>query len=331
MSNSLYMLIAFFITFILFIPFINFLYKIKLRDPNPSSHKDIFNKSTPIFQKLRSKTANTPIGGGLLIVLVVSILSFIFFREDLNDQIIAILVTFISFMFLGLFDDLKKTFHFKKGPFELGVKQKFLLELIVAIGISYWRVSKGLIHISIPGLFNIENPFLLVALSSIGMTFMLNAYNITDGVDGLSAGTLIIILIGIISLASFNGNPTVEIFSSLLTGAMISYLYFNTHPARLLMGDSGSLAFGSVFFIILLMLNLAYVIPILGFIYIVEALSSLIQWYSRKFFNKKIFDSAPLHYHFENRGWSQTKVSMRAYILQSVLVMIAIELVNILQ
>jgi phospho-N-acetylmuramoyl-pentapeptide-transferase len=324
------MLISFVITSILFVPFINFLYKIKLKDPNPSNHKDIFGKSTPIFQKLRSKTANTPIGGGLLVVLVVSILTLIIFRKSLNDQVIAILVTFISFMFLGLFDDLKKTFHFKKGPFELGVKQKFVLQLIIAIAISYWCVSKGLIHISVPGLFKIESTFWLVALSSVGMTFMLNAYNITDGVDGLSAGTLIIALIGIIALSGYQGNTVVGLFSSLLIGAMISYLYFNTHPARLLMGDSGSLAFGSVFFLVLLMLDYAYIIPILGFLYIAEALSSLIQWYSRKFFNKKVFDSAPLHYHFENKGWSQTKVSMRAYILQAVLLFITLSLVSVL-
>jgi phospho-N-acetylmuramoyl-pentapeptide-transferase len=158
------------------------------------------------------------------------------------------------------------------------------------------------------------------------MTFLLNAYNITDGVDGLSGGTLAIALIGILILASFRANENVLIFSSLLLGAIVAYLYFNIHPARLLMGDTGSLAFGSVLFLMLLILDFAYLIPILGFIYIIEALSSLIQWLSRKYLKKRVFDAAPLHYHFENRGWSQPKVTMRAYILQTVLLLITLSL-----
>jgi phospho-N-acetylmuramoyl-pentapeptide-transferase len=330
MRNSLYILLSFFITTLAFIPFINLLYKIKLSDPNPKHHKDIFGKETPIFKKLRSKTSGTPIGGGLLIVIVVSLLTLILSWDGINLEIIALLITFITFMLLGLFDDLKKTFHFKGGPFELEVKKKFLLELIIAIAISYWLVINGVITISIPGILDITNPILLTGLTSFGMVFMLNAYNITDGVDGLSGGTLAIGLIGVIVIANNIGNNSVGMFSSLLLGAMISYLYFNIHPARLLMGDTGSLAFGSTFFLVLLILDVAYLIPIIGLIYIIEALSSLIQWYSRKFFNKRVFDAAPLHYHFENRGWSQPKVTMRAYILQIILVIVALSLVHLI-
>jgi phospho-N-acetylmuramoyl-pentapeptide-transferase len=233
-------------------------------------------------------------------------------------------------MLIGLFDDLKKTFHFKGGPFELRVRHKFILQIIVSLILSYWFVSKDIISISIPGVIEITNPTVLILLTSFGMTFILNAYNITDGVDGLSAGTLSIALLGILVLAKVRGNDNVLIFSSLFLGSIISYLYFNIHPARLLMGDSGSLAFGSVFFLILLILDYAYIMPILGFIYIIEALSSLIQWLSRKYLKKRIFDAAPLHYHFENRGWSQPKVTMRAYILQTLLVLIALSLVSIL-
>ena len=330
MRTALYILLSFIISSALFIPFINILYKIKLSDPNPKDHRDIFGKSTPIFKKLRSSTAGTPIGGGLLMVFVVTLLTLIFFNDNLNIEILAILTTFFSFMLLGLFDDLKKTFHFKGGPFELRVRQKFVLELLISLLLSYWFVSSGILKISIPGIINITNPFLLIFLTSFGMTFLLNAFNITDGVDGLSGGTLAIALIGILVLAQFRGNENVLIFTSLFLGTIISYLYFNIHPARLLMGDTGSLAFGSVFFLLLIILDYAYIIPILGLIYIVEALSSLIQWISRRFFKEKVFDAAPLHYHFENRGWSQPKVTMRAYILQIILLLISLSLVFIL-
>lgn len=328
MNSAIYVLLAFLITFLSFVPFINLLYKIKLSDPNPSKHKDIFGKETPVFKKLRSKTSGTPIGGGLLVVIVVTVLSLTFFWSKLNVEILGILVTFICFMLLGLFDDLKKTFHFKGGPFELRVRQKFVLEFVIASAISYWLVKRGVIHISIPGILTVENTILLTLLSSFGMTFMLNAYNITDGVDGLSSGTLSIALIGILVWATTLGNDTVRIFSSLLLGGLVAYLYFNIHPARLLMGDTGSLAFGSVFCLMLLYLDLAYIIPILGLIYVVEAFSSLIQWGSRRFLKKKVFDAAPLHYHFENRGWSQTKVTMRAYILQIFLLILCLVIVS---
>ena len=330
MENALYILLSFVLTLIIFIPFINLLYKIKLSDPNPGSHRDIFGKSTPIFKKLRSATTGTPIGGGLLIVILVSLLTLICFWGNLNIEIIAILVTFVSFMLLGLFDDLKKTFHFKGGPFELRVRQKFVLEIIISSIISYWFVSRGIIHISIPGILTITNPILLTALSAFGMTFMLNAFNITDGVDGLSGGTLVIGLIGVLALATFRNNDNVSIFTSLLLGSLVAYLYFNIHPSRLMMGDTGSLAFGSVFFLLFLLLDFAYLIPIFGFIYIIEALSTLVQWFSRRFFNKKVFDAAPLHYHFENRGWSQPKVTMRGYVLQSALVMLALGVAHLL-
>ena len=329
MSVPLLALISFFITFIAFVPFINLLYKLKLKDPNPGKHRDVFGKITPIFQKLRSKTSGTPIGGGLLIVLVVTILSVLYFQfiGEWNTEILGILVTFVAFMLLGLFDDLKKTFHFKAGPFELRVRHKFALELIISFVITSWLVNEGAIHISIPGLFDITNKYLLIILSSVGMTFMLNAYNITDGVDGLAGGTLAIALVGILGLASLVGNDTVSIFTSLLFGGLVAYLYFNIYPARLLMGDSGSLAFGSVLCLLLLIMDMAYLIPILGLLYIIEGLSSLIQWAARRFFDRKVFDAAPLHYHLENRGWPQTKVTMRCYLIQTVLVLVALSLV----
>ena len=326
MNIGLLALISFFITFVFFIPFINLLYKFKLEDPNPSKHKDVFGESTPIFKKLRAGTSGTPIGGGLLIVLVVSLLTVLYFIifDKLDIRIAGILVTFISFMILGLFDDLKKTFHFKGGPFELRVRQKFLLQAVIGIAICYWLSVNGVIKISIPGIFNVENVYLLTALSSFFMVYMLNAFNITDGVDGLSSGTLIIALVAILYFSTSIMDSTVTVFTSLLLGSLISYLYFNIHPARLLMGDTGSLAFGSVLTLLMFMTDTFYLLPIVGFIYIVEGLSSLLQWGYRRFKGKKLFDAAPLHYHLENRGWPQTKVTMRAYIAQAVLILIAI-------
>ena len=329
LNGPLLSLISFLITFSLLIPFINFLYKVKLNDPNPSNRRDVFGKKTPIFKKLRSNTAGTPIGAGFLIVIVVSILSVIYFGliDKWDLEILSIIVTMMLFMFLGMFDDLKKTFHFKGALFDLRVRHKFVIQIIISLILSYWFISLGVIQIDLLGIPLLSNLYISTILLSLGMTFLLNAFNITDGVDGLSAGTLCIILIGIIALAIGLGNSTVQLFSFILLGSLIAYLYFNIFPARVLMGDSGSLAFGSVFFLLLVLMNYGYLIPILGLIYILEALSTLIQWFSRRFFGKKVFDIAPLHYHFENRVWHQTKVTMRAYLLQIILVLLALSLV----
>lgn len=317
------------ITLALYIPFINVLYRIKLRDPDPKQHRDVFGKSTKVFNKLRKNKIGIPIGAGLLVVLVTSALFGVghyVFGYDVKP-FWGIVMTFSVFMLIGLVDDVRKTFKLKGRAFELRVREKFIIQLIAAFGISYFLAREGLIQLSIPGFFEITNIYVVTILSGLGITFMLNAFNITDGSDGLAGGILLIALVPVWIIAHITKNVPVEHFSAIWAGAMVAFLYFNVSPARLFMGDAGALAFGATLTVLLLMLNLAYLIPILGLLYVVEAGSSLFQWIYRKITGKKFFDSAPLHYHFENRGWPETKVVFRFWVYQVFISMVSLLLV----
>ena len=314
---------------VLYIPFINLLYKIKMRDPDPKQHRDLFGKSTKVFNKLRAAKKGIPIGAGFLVVVVTVALftagKFVFGYEI--KGYLAIIAVFVTFMAIGLIDDVRKTFHLKGRALELRVRQKFIIQLIAALAISYFLAKEGLIKLALPGVFEISNIYVVTLLAGLGITFMLNAFNITDGSDGLAGGILLIALIPIWLIAKIQGNIEIEHFSALWFGGMIAFLYFNIHPARLFMGDSGALAFGATLTLLLLMLNVSYIIPVLGLLYIVEAGSSLFQWIYRKLTGKKFFDSAPLHYHFENRGWSETKVVFRFWLYQVFLSLVSLTLV----
>lgn len=316
-------------TLVLYIPFINLLYKLKMRDPDPKQHRDLFGKSTKVFNKLRASKKGIPIGAGFLVVVVVIALfvagKFIFEYE--LKSFYAIIAVFSVYMLIGLVDDIRKTFNIKGRGLELRVRQKFFIQFVAAVLISYVLAKYGIIKLSIPGVFEISNVYVTTILSGLGITFMLNAFNITDGSDGLAGGILLIALVPIWIISIIFGNVAIEHFTALWFGSMIAFLYFNIHPARLFMGDSGALAFGATLTVLMLMLNIFYIIPFLGLLYIIEAGSSLFQWIYRKATGRKFFDSAPLHYHFENRGWPETKVVFRFWIYQVFLSLTSLTLV----
>lgn len=317
------------ITILLYIPFINLLYKIKLRDPSPKQHRDLFGKATKVFNKLRAGKTGIPIGAGLLVVLVTSAFfgagHFVFGYD--TKYFWGIVSTFSVFMLIGLVDDVRKTFNLKGRAFELRVRQKFIIQLTAAFLLSYFLAKFGLIRLSIPGVFEITNIYLITFVSGLLITFMLNAFNITDGSDGLAGGILLIALVPVWAVAHITQVVTIEHFVAIWAGAMVAFLYFNVHPARLFMGDAGALAFGATLTVLLLMLNLAYVIPVLGLLLIIEACSSLFQWIYRRITGRKFFDSAPLHYHFENRGWPETKVVFRFWVYQVFLSMLSLAII----
>jgi phospho-N-acetylmuramoyl-pentapeptide-transferase len=332
MDTVIYSIISFFVTLGLFIPFINLLYKIEMQDKNPEVHKDAFGKKTPIFNKLRKDKISVPVGGGLLVVSVVTgiflILSFAF---DFNPKVsTAIIGTFIPFMLLGLLDDIKKTLNIKGKIEELRMWHKLIIQLIIASLISAYAVNENLITLEIPHIISITNPILLTSLSTVAVTGLLNCFNITDGVDGLSAGLFFISLVPLWIISTIQGDFTVQVFISVLSGGVIAYLYFNVNPARILMGDTGSLAFGSILALLMMLLDVSYLIPILGFIFIAEGASSALQIAHRKIFDRKLFKVAPMHYNFEVKGWKTWTLTFRFWLAGIVLSLIAMSIYNFL-
>ena len=326
------LIFSFVVTSILIVPFINFLYKLKFQKKDTESLNSLGEK-TPIFNKYHRKKVGVPIGGGVLIVAIVSILFMVTLpflvkmgvdvtsiHKSKSIELATILFTFISFALLGFFDDIKKFFPLKGKIFGLRMRHKLVLESILGIIIGsllYFGLGISILYIPFIGTLNLG--FLYIFFAAFVVVAFTNAVNITDGLDGLAAGSLMISLFGLWLLSGSILDVPLSVFIALWLGALLAFLYFNIYPARLFMGDVGSLAFGATFAVIGLLLGKPIALGVIGFIFVVEILSSLVQMLSKKFYNKKVLPAAPLHLTFQYLGWAEPKIVQRAWIIQIML------------
>ena len=326
------LLFSFLATSILVVPYINLLYRLKFQRQKQST-LDFQNKKTPIFDKYHSIKSGTPVGGGLLIIVTVSILFAILFpilqmshifissNYHLINELVVIFFTFISFGILGLYDDILKFFKFDKtGFFGLRMKYKLLLQLLLATIIScliYFQL--GINFIYIPFLGAISLGLFFIPVSTLIIVSFANFFNITDGLDGLACGTLMISLFAFWILASTSLDTPISLFLSLWIGSLIAFLYFNIYPARIWLGDVGSLSFGATFAVIALLLGKVVPLIIVGAPFIIEGLSSAIQILSKIYFHKKIFPAAPIHLTLQKYGWEEPKIVFRAWLAAIIL------------
>lgn len=321
------LLFSFAITSVFVVPFINLLYKLKFQRQNQKT-LDFQNKRTPIFDKFHSQKSGTPVGGGVLVIISVCILFFIIFplikfskifissNYPINSEIEIIFFTFISFGILGLYDDILKIFGFKKtGFFGLRMIFKLLLQIFLATIISvliFFHLKTSFIYIPFLGAVNLGYFFIPVSVSII--VGFANFFNFTDGLDGLSCGLLMIALFAFWFLANNSLDTPVSIFLALWLGALIAFLYFNVFPARIWLGDAGSLSFGATFAVIAILLGKIVPLLIVGSPFLIEGLSSTIQIISKKFFKRKIFPAAPIHLTLQEMGWEEPKIVTRSWL-----------------
>ena len=256
--------------------------------------------------KSHLKKAGTPTIGGLIFIFATIITMFIMVGNPTDEAMIA-LYSFIGFGFVGFLDDLLKIIKKKNEGLTSG--QKMILLLIVS-GFLTWYAYKYIgTSINIPflngqinlGLFYIPAAMFYFA----GVT---NAVNLTDGLDGLATSVTVLVttFLGIIS---YNlGHISLAIFCVALAGALLAFLRFNAFPARVFMGDTGSLALGGAVAMVALILKMPLILVLIGIIYVIETLSVILQVASFKLTGKRIFKMAPIHHHFEQLGWSETKI-----------------------
>lgn len=256
--------------------------------------------------KSHLKKAGTPTIGGLIFIFATIITMFIMIGNPTDEAMIA-LYSFVGFGFVGFLDDLLKIIKKKNEGLTSG--QKMILLLIVS-GFLTWYAYKYIgTSINIPflngqinfGLFYI--PFVMFYFA--GVT---NAVNLTDGLDGLATSVTVLVttFLGIIS---YNlGHISLAIFCVALAGALLAFLRFNAFPARVFMGDTGSLALGGAVAMVALILKMPLILVLIGIIYVIETLSVILQVASFKLTGKRIFKMAPIHHHFEQLGWSETKI-----------------------
>ena len=308
-----------FITAILLVPFIDFLYRIKLQRQEQIT-RDPFNKKTPIFDKFNSWKVGTPMGGGLLIIIVVSILalwSYGILNVLTNGWVITTLfISFIGFGLLGLYDDLKKLTNKKSSFFGLRLRYKFIIQVILALIISlilYFKLGYGFIFIRGFGLLTLG--FLAIPFFTLVIVSFANAANITDGLDGLCSGLFLISLTAFFAITSQQIDRSLGIFIAILMGAVGAFLYFNIYKARLWLGDVGSLSLGAVLATSGLLTGKVLALVVIGGVFVLEVGSSLLQIIFKKYFHKKLFAVAPLHLWLQNKGWDEPKIVMRAWLL----------------
>ena len=278
-----------------------------------------------VFQSLHSKKQGVPTMGGILIwgsTLLVLILSQISSAIHLTknslinrEETWLPIFTLVTTALLGAIDDYFNIRGWGKSK-GINVKPKFLwLTAFAAAGALWFYFKLGLGHIHIPTIGDIEIGLWYIPLFILVIIATANAVNITDGLDGL-AGGLLIIAFGAFSILAFaNGLFILAAFCAVIIGALIGFLWFNIFPARFIMGDTGAISLGATLGVIAMMTDSVAVLPLIGFIFVVETLSVIIQIFSKKFFKRKIFLIAPLHHHFEKAGWPEPNVVMRFWII----------------
>lgn len=253
----------------------------------------------------------TPTMGGLSFISVTIVLSVIglFFADDIYKLLVLIIVT-IGFGLIGFIDDY--IIVVKKDNAGLSSKQKFFAQIVVAviifIIISNWipGIEAG---IQIPGteLFIPLSIFFVVWIVFWLVGFS-NAVNLTDGLDGLSTGTSIIAFSSFLVISLMTGETEIALFLFILIGSLIGFLVFNKYPAKLFMGDTGSLALGGIIATVSILLNSSLLLLLIGIVFVIETASVMIQVVSYKTTGKRIFKMTPIHHHFELSGWNEWKI-----------------------
>lgn len=332
------LIFSFIVTSIAIIPFIDTLYKLKFQRAQQET-RDAFGILTPIFDKFHKKKAGVPVGGGLLVIIIVAILFAallpllgIFGIEvtsvyaDHQAEVNILFFTFLSFGVLGLYDDIKKFFGFEKENFfGLKLKHKLSLQILLATIIAlmlYFNLGISILHIPFIGTFQLGLAF--IPFAAFVIVAFSNAVNITDGLDGLASGTLMISLFGLWFLSASILDIPLSLFLALWIGSLISFLYFNVYPARMFMGDVGALSFGATLAVVGLLLGKVIALMIIGFIFVFEISTVAMQLLSKKFRKKKIFPAAPFHLTLQEIGWEEPKIVQRVWLMQIMLTLFGV-------
>ena len=319
-KTALAMMLGFIFAIVCGLIFIPFLKKINFRQ----------HVSKMIGERHLAKEGTPTMGGVIFIVPVIVTIFLLYVRGSitLNHNLVILLLVFLSYALLGFVDDwLKVRYHNNDG---LRISTKFLLQMCIALVFFYIFMKNGgepvleitSLRITVPLGWSFGLFILLVLVGSS------NAVNITDGLDGLCGGLSVIAFVafGILSWNAtwMEGYQEVAIFSFVLVGSLLGFLLFNFHPGKVFMGALGSLSLGAAMATIAIITRHELSLVLIGGVFVIETLSSIIQIIAIRKFHKKVFKMAPLHHHFEQLGWSETDIVKLFYVVGLLCTMAAI-------
>ncbi len=329
-----YFIFSFLVAAVLAPVLIHFLYKYKAWKKKPKE-KSIGGYATPIFQKFHSKKeVSTPRMGGILIwgtVLIVSVADLILTNvlplhaaENINflsrSETWLPFFTLIAASVLGLIDDLmtvKDNGKYISGGMRF--KTRLLLVTIIALIGAWWfhyKLGWSSIYIPFHGDVFIDGFYIVLFVLAILATF---SSGVVDGLDGLSAGVMAPIFTAFAIIAYARGKYDLATFIVIIIGALVTYLWFNVPPAKFYMGETGILGLTTTLAVIAFLTNSIFFLPIIGMVLVIEAASVIIQLTSKKLrHGQKVFLAAPIHHHFEAKGWSESQITMRFWIISAV-------------
>lgn len=269
--------------------------------------------------KWHAKKSGTPTMGGFIFIAATVLATaalYVLAMHGIVDaaagtEILMLLVISLAFGVIGFIDDYIKVIL--KRNLGLTAKQKFLLQLVAAIGFVCWAVYgrdiSTAVRIPFTG-FEIDLGFLFIPFATVVILATVNSVNLTDGLDGLATCITIVVALFFMLFAEFGTfpNSAVALFAAILLGGLLGFLIYNKYPAKVFMGDTGSLFLGGAVCGMAIILEQPLALLIVGFVYAAESLSVIMQVTSFKLTGKRIFKMSPIHHHFEMCGWSEKKI-----------------------
>ena len=276
----------------------------------------------------------TPTMGGVLILLVTAAAFFLLGTPD-SKSLLA-LGTTLACGALGFIDDWSKVSHERSLGLRPRTKLMWqgLVSVVFALLVVNWAQVSTWVEIPLTGLklnfgqfatvfqaggFSVVIPWLYLVLVYVMVTGFSNAVNLTDGLDGLAAGTVMIVMLAYAAISFRQDTLSTAILAASVAGACVGFLWYNSYPADIFMGDTGSLGLGAMIAVLAVTTKTELLVVLIGGIYVAEVISVIMQVASFKLTGKRIFRMAPLHHHFEMKGWSETKVMVRFWIVTGIL------------
>jgi phospho-N-acetylmuramoyl-pentapeptide-transferase len=273
----------------------------------PELHKLKFGQSIRTEgPKSHQAKSGTPTMGGIMIIMAITIATLC--AAPLNTEIVLALFVMLGHFVIGFIDDYIKVVM--KRNLGLKARQKLLGQILMAVVVTYFGVHNlGLrTDLWIPFGGNVDLGFLYYILIFFVLVGTTNAVNLTDGLDGLAAGTVAVASLAYLFVCLSFGKADLAVFCAAVTAACIAFLRFNAHPAKVFMGDTGSLALGGALAAVAILTKTEVLLILIGGVFVIEALSVIIQVISFQTRGKRVFLMSPIHHHFELKGWSENKV-----------------------